>query len=81
MTLKTIVKNVSDKWTKNSFIIFKNTDIVMTTVQEIKNIYKIKHNMTLLNTNLVTFEVTVRSDYYLQHAPAMRSECTLTFSF
>lgn len=37
--------------------------------------------MTLLNTNLVIFEVTVRSDYYLQHAPAMRSECTLTFSF
>lgn len=36
--------------------------------------------MTLLNTNLDMSKVTV-SDYYLQHAPAMRSECTLTFSF
>lgn len=59
----------------------QNTNREMITVQgkEIKS--KLKHNMTLLNTNWVTFEVTVRSDYYLQHAPAMRSECTLTFSF
>lgn len=54
----------------------------MITVQVKRNQkYKSKHNMTLLNTNLVTSEVTVRGDYYLQHAPAMRSECTLTFSF
>lgn len=70
---------------QNVFCNIQNTDIVMITIQvKIKIIYltkQNKNNMTLLDTNLVTSEVTVRSDYYLQHAPAMRSECTLTFSF